>query len=343
MGVRSNEYLMSYKYQESNYAKQFGIFTPYSVNMYSECNSDSPANFLKRNAILFENLVIVPQGIGPLDGSELFTNESYLNAYSKEDIKFKSELSEILLTIEDFVEGEEQLREYYAPSNPETSMWMGENSDKYIEFVKKYVQKKNGFDSPEIQSREHMKDLKYYIGTISSDFQILTESINKFDNFSALLSEIHEDAYRFTYNQYEAKIQTNQVISSIQSLNHFDFGTLSWDEIITLRKSEFLKDFRSKVFEWTQEFYQSQNTDEFQVKIDKYIDDAKFDFIEKRKPNMVKSILTGIAGNFPLPIPVNPVGLISSINQIKEDKKAAKDFGWLFFIQKARKKAPNIL
>lgn len=61
--------------------KKFGIFTPYSLSLYSETNSDNPGNFLKRNAILFEKLVIVPQGIGPLDGTGLFTKESYLNIY----------------------------------------------------------------------------------------------------------------------------------------------------------------------------------------------------------------------------------------------------------------------
>jgi hypothetical protein len=316
--------------------KKYGVFTPYSLMLYTECNTDNPANFLKRNAILFENLVVVPQGIGPLDGTGLITKSSYLNIYSKEKIKYKKEFEELLLTIEDFVE-EKDINDFYSPSNKETSMWGGEKSESYIDFIKKYVQNKRSLDSPEIQSREHMEELKYYIGTISSDFQILSESIKHFDTFSALFSEIHEEAFKATYNQVESKTQNKRVISSIESINHFDFGKLSWDEIIILRKSDFLKDFRKKIFEWTNEYLTLNNQQEFQLKIDKYIEDAKFEFIEKQQPKLFKTILTGITGNIPLPIPVNPVSVLASVQQIKNEMNNKKDYGWLFFIQKARK------
>lgn len=317
--------------------KKYGVFTPYSLLLYSECNKDNPANFLKRNAILFENLVIVPQGIGPLDGSVMFTKLSYMNAYSKEKIKYKKELEELLLTIDDFVSDEASLRNYYIPNNPETSMWMGSNSDNYIDFIKKYVQIKHGYDSPEIQSREHKKELEYYVGTISGDFQILTETIRNLDSFSGLYSEIHEQAFTATYGKMESKSENKKVINAIETINHFDFGRLTWDEIIELRKSEFNKDFRIKIFEWTEEYSHNPNNIEIETKIEKFIDDAKFDFIEKHKPNLIKSTLTGIAGNIPLPIPVNPVSIVSSVNQVRKEKNIKNEFGWLFFIQKARK------
>ncbi|MFW6046601.1 MAG: hypothetical protein ACOCP4_02280 [Candidatus Woesearchaeota archaeon] len=317
--------------------KKFGIFTPYSVNLYAETNSDNPANFLKRNAILFENLVIVPQGIGPLDGSELFTKESYLNAYSKERIKQKEELKKILLTIEDFVNKEDDLRHFYMPQNPETSMWLGQNSSSYIDFIKKYVQIKNGYDKPEIQSRDHKKELEYYIGAISMDFQILAEVTRRFENFSGLYSEIHEQAFTATYGQKEVKTNSKKVITAVETINYFDFGSLTWDEIIELRKSQFANDFRKKVWEWTNEFNSGVDNVEVENKIYRFIDDAKFDFIEERKPNQLKTSLTGILGNIPLPIPVNPISIASAIDQSVIDNKAKKEFGWLLFIQKARK------
>lgn len=321
--------------------KKFGIFTPYSLNLYSECNKDNPVNFLKRNAILFEKLVIVPQGIGPLDGSGHFTKFSYLNAYSKEDVKYKKELEQILLTIEDFVSEEDEIRKFYMPDNPETSMWMGNNSDEYIDFIMKYVQEKNGYDSPKIQSRDHKKELEYYVGTISMDLQILTETILNFDSFSGLFSEIHEQAFTATYGKNETMSENKKVISAIESINHFDFGVLTWDEIIILRKSEFIKDFRKKITEWTHDYTNSLNNKDFECGIEKFIDDAKFDFIDRHKPNRIKSTLTGIAGNIPLPIPINPVSILSSINQVRKESKTKKDFGWLLFIQKARKTTPN--
>ena len=321
--------------------KKFGVFTPYSLNSYSETNTDSPVNFLKRNAILFENLVIVPQGIGPLDGTGIFTKESYLNALSKEQITDKKEFSKLFLTIDDFVNSEEKRRAFYMPQNPETSMWTGGNSAQYIQFVKEYVQKKNGYDKPDIQSREHKKELEYYIGTVSMDFQILTESSIAFPNFSGLFSEIHEQAFMATYKKDINATKEKNVISAIETINHFDFGTLSWNDIVILRKSGFVNDFREKIFEWTEEYKNGVDNNEVEKKIDKFIDDAKFDFIEKRKPNLIKSFLTGILGNIPLPIPLNPISLYSSGEQTLSDKRVNATFGWLLFIQKARKTVMN--
>lgn len=229
------------------------------------------------------------------------------------------------------------------PQNPDTSMWLGDNSSSYIDFIMKYVQIKNGYDKPEIQSRDHKKELEHYIGTISMDFQILAEVTRRFDKFSGLYSEIHEQAFKATYGINKVKTKSKKVITAVETINYFDFGSLTWDEIIVLRKSQFANDFRKKVWEWTNEFNSGVNNTEVENKIYKYIDDAKFDFIEKRKPNQLKSSLTGILGNIPLPIPINPVSIISAIEQTVTDNKARKEFGWLLFIQKARKTAPNIV
>ncbi len=317
---------------------KYGVFTPYSLNLYSECNTDSPANFLKRNAILFEHLVIVPQGIGPLDGSMLFTKSSYLNAFSREEIKNKSDFGNILLTIDDFVE-EDKLKDFYQPSDFNDSMWAGEYSDRYLDFVYTYVQNKLGLPSKEIQSKDHWEELKYYIGTISTDFQILHEARKRLEGFSALFTEMHENAFKATYNLSQSKIDHNPVINQIEEINCFDFGILSWDEIIELRKSEFVKDFRFHMFTWINEFYKTNDVDEFQKKINKFINTAKFDFIDRHEPDVSKSIISGIIDNIPLPIPVNPISVLSTISDIRKESKERKEFGWLFFVQKAFRQA----
>ncbi len=317
--------------------KKYGIFTPQSLMLYSETNEDNPANLLKRNAILFENLVIVPTGIGPLDGSEFFTKSSYLNAYSKEDIKYKKDFENIFLDIHEFTSDENELKEFYLPSNKNTSMWFGDNSDNYIEFCKKYVQEKWQLDSPEIQSRDHKKEIEHYIGSISGDFQVLTEASTKFEHFSGLFSEIHEIAFRKTYGNIPSKFNYTNVINELEQINHFDFGTLSWNEIIELRKSGFINDFRENLFTWINEYKSTNDSNSFQKKLNRFIDDAKFDFIEKKKPNIIKTSLLGFIGNLPAIIPVNPVGIINSINDVRDDIKMKEEYGWLFFIQKAYK------
>lgn len=317
--------------------KKYGLFTPSSINLYTETNIDNPDNFLKRNAILFENLVIIPMGIGKLDGSMFFTKESYLNAFSREKIKNKKDFSDILISIEEFVEDEKIQEHIYTPRNTNNSMWQGENSSLYVKFVMEYVQKKNGYNKPDIQSREHKKELEYYVGTISGDFQTLTETSLMFPELTGLYSELHEQAFKATYSTEINATKEKKIISNIESINHFDFGALSWNEIIELRNSHFAKDFRKKIFEWTNEFNNGVNSSEVERKIEKFIDDAKFDFIDKRKPNLLKSTITGILGNIPSSFLFNPVSVISSIEQIFKDKKTNDEFGWLMFIQKARK------
>ena len=317
---------------------KYGIFTPYTSILYSECYNEKTSNFLKKNAILFDHLVLVPQGLGPIGESGFnFTKMDFLNGRTGEKIKYKSDLEKILLLIDDFVDNEPERDEFYNPTNDNESMWSGSQSDNYIEFVTDYVVKKYNKESLSQLTRDEYKELKWYVGTISYDFQVLSNATKKFDNFSAMFSEIHENAFRSTYKNYDFTLDKGNVISEVEEISFFDFGEFTWDEIITLRKSEFIDDFRNKIQEWTTEYIHSTNKIEFENKLEKYISDAKFDFIERRRPSLTKTSILGILGNIPLPIPVNPVSILSTVNDVRKDFKDKKDFDWLFFIQKAYK------
>ncbi|MEE1962763.1 hypothetical protein V1387_08715 [Allomuricauda taeanensis] len=283
---------------------------------------------MKRNAILFDNLVIA-------DGSEKygFDELHFLNGASKEEVKNKSDLKKILLSIKDFVS--EDNNKLTFPKH-EDSMWGGENSTAYINFVCGYYLKKVGKSSISELTRYEYKELQGYIGGISYDFQLLSYAVEISKDFSALFSEIHEQAFRCTY-QHHKRLDKGDIIREIEKINLIDFGGLTWDEIIILRKSEFLKDFRTKIFDWTTAFLKSKDADKFQSDLNKFINEAKFDFIDRKKPNLKMTSILGILGNVPLSIPVNPVSIASSIKSIHNEIKIRKDFNWLFFIQKAHK------
>ncbi|QCD61615.1 hypothetical protein [Tenacibaculum maritimum] len=310
---------------------KYGIYTIESQLLRSEYYSENPSFFLKRNAILFDKLVIA-------DGSEVygFDKLHYLNGASKEDIKNKSDLEKILLSIKDFVSDDNDEKPLNRQFNYEDSMWGGENSSDYIEFVCDYYLKKVGKNSISELGRYEYKELQRYIGGISRDFQILSHANEISKDFSALFSEIHEKAFRHTY-QNEKRFDKGNVIREIEKINFIDFGCFSWDEIIILRKSEFIKDFRLKIFDWTTDFLKTKDLDKFQSDLNKFITDAKFDFIDRKKPDLKTTSILGILGNIPLPIPVNPVSLVSSAKEIRDEIKIKKDFDWLFFIQKAYK------
>ncbi|WP_143273699.1 hypothetical protein [Aquimarina sp. MAR_2010_214] len=310
---------------------KYGIYTIESQILHSEYYSENPSLFLKRNAILFDKLVIA-------DGSEIygFDKLHYLNGASKEVIKNKADLEKILLSIKDFISDDNNKKPINEQPKHEDSMWGGENSSDYIEFVSDYYLKKVGKSSISKLGRYEYKELKGYIGGISNDFQTLSLANEISKDFSALFSEIHEKAFRHTY-QNEKRFDKGDVIREIEKINFIDFGGLSWDEIIILRKSEFIKDFRLKIFDWTTDFLKTKDVEKFQSDLNKFINDAKFDFIDRKKPNLKKTSILGILGNIPLPIPVNPISLANSAKEIRDDIKIKKDFDWLFFIQKAYK------
>jgi hypothetical protein len=310
---------------------KYGIYTIESQLLHSEYYSENPSFFLKRNAILFDKLVIA-------DNSEIygFDKLHYLNGASKEVIKNKSDLEKILLSIKDFVSDDNSKKSVYQHPKHDDSMWGGENASDYIEFVSDYYLKKVGKNSISELERHEYKELQGYVGSISSDFQILSHAKEISKDFSALFSEVHEKAFRHTY-QNEERFDKGDIIREMEKINFIDFGGLSWDEIIILRKSEFIKDFRLKIFDWTTDFLKTKDVVKFQYDLNKFINDAKFDFIERKKPNLKTTSILGILGNIPLPIPVNPISIANSVKEIRDEIKIKKDFDWLFFIQKAHK------
>lgn len=115
-----------------------------------------------------------------------------------------------------------------------------------------------------------------------------------------------------------------------------DFASLSWDAIIDLRQDRFIVSFRDR-------FSRSFGTTplkEFKEEIERSISRDFWRLIKDVEPSVRKAVISGILGNIPLgPIPINPVGIGYAIENVRNQSRMAQEFGWLFFVERARSKA----
>jgi len=317
---------------------EFGVFSPYTLFLHSDISKEPYPALLKRAIVLFNRLLFIPEGIRIFkDIKESQARVKYMNYVShSDDINVLDRLSEIILLDSDVFENPEKLQKEILESRlegREDDLWLNPaTSENYCDFVRQLV---NDILPKSSSISEKWEKQKYFIGNISYDYKLLTFLSKASPEFSGLYTELHEAAVLATLK--ETMVSDRTVISQIEEINHFDFAELSWQEILELRESDFADDFRKIVSEWVAEFSSSSSLIECQARLDRFIDDAKFDFIERNKPNLKKTVMGGILGNAPSPIVINPLGIASSIKRVHFESKLKKDFGWLLFINKARK------
>lgn len=314
---------------------KYSIFTPDTTYLWFESTGEKPGKYLKRLAILFDNLVIAPVGIGKIgkDNLDFPRNSDYLNYSTKEELKYSKELDEILLDIDDFVLDADA--KDYDITSPET-LWMGENNSYFIDSIINFVCEKFGKSSIDDLTKSEYEHIKMYIGQINMDYNIISTTINKYDDFSTVFSNIHKRILEATFLDSK-KVDHGKVVAEMESINMIDFGSLKWDQIIELRKSGFISDFRLKIDEWLAEYKSSKNNSEFENKMRRYVEDTKFDFISQNKPNFIKTGILGLLGNLPSPIGVNPFGIYSAVQDLVQDYNQLQKYKWLYFLQEANK------
>lgn len=103
---------------------------------------------------------------------------------------------------------------------------------------------------------------------------------------------------------------------------------LTWSEILDLRKSPYLKNYRQKLWHYRGE---KRFADDYLETLEKLAADVR--------PSIVKSASIGIFSNIPLPIPLNPVGIYDSVRSVKKNKEMLDKYGWVYFILEANEKA----
>ena len=308
--------------------QKFGLFTPYTLKFHADYYMESSRNFLKRSFILFDEMAYITPRI---------KDEGYLNKLIIDSSKTRKEVLTYFKPINEFVD-QDFISEISFTIRPESNMWYGPNSKHFFKFIKSYVKDKFDFDPENYKTKNEFEILDYYVTALSADVNFLFQISRKVPEISALYTELHRDAYFATYS--ERTSVPERILKSITNVNYFDFANLTWAQLLELRQSQFLEDFRKKISEWIGEFDLASNPLSFEQKIDKYIKESNFDFLQQNRPLTRLNILSAIIENVPTVVP-NPLAVYNTLSRTMADFETEKEFGWLFFIQEAYRKNKN--
>jgi hypothetical protein len=149
---------------------------------------------------------------------------------------------------------------------------------------------------------------------------------------SGILTSIHEKVLTTVGTSLPSNTSSMSTIHTLKELELPDFSKLSWRDILNLRYDDFVNEFRQKLAKLTEEFYHDGDID----RAKKQIMNDIWNLISDVRPNVKRTILDGILGNLPFPFIINPLSLASSANAIESQQNLKREYGWLFFIQKAK-------
>lgn len=108
---------------------------------------------------------------------------------------------------------------------------------------------------------------------------------------------------------------------------------LSWNDIVSLRSSPYLRAFREKYSELSLAGRLQELFDQYQHALEKLADEVR--------PTPARNTLIGVLSNLPTPTIVNPVGVGASIHAVSTDRRRARKYGWAFFVREARARRVN--
>ncbi len=309
---------------------KFGIVTHGMLTLQTLTSEVNYIPMVKRAAILFDKLIYTTTPYSAISDRFLGWDKIIPRLFDNDEIIDSKKLLDLFIPIQEVVEEYNWfLKEtIYDRKNKEISLMEGERGKRLEEFTWDLLKKKKIDDK---DSKQYYDNAKRYFAYLANDYRIIGRLSFIQSEISGLFTEIHEEAINFVLG--DTKVTEKKIIKNIQELNFFDFGQLTWDEIFVLRESEFAKSFRNKVNELSQTFESSQN---LKHDLGEWINDAKFSFIERRKPKPKTAIVNMVLTNMPLPFPVNPYSIYDSTKTVIEERKVKKEFDWLFFIQKAK-------
>lgn len=307
--------------------QKFGLFSPYTLKFHEDQTKQHSGTLLKRSFILFDEMVYIQQRKKDSGFLEL--------ALAEGDNRHLPELIQYFKPVEDFIDEDYLGDVSFTPMDGTTNMYYSHRTEIYKDFIRRYLTKTYGFDAFNVKSAQEFEILDFYVSALSADVHFLLNISKKENAFSALYTSLHRDAYFATFDQKQEVVE--RVLDKVCSLKYFDFANLTWKQILELRNSHFLKDFRKKFQEWLAEFNRGGSENEFEQKIGRFLNDSTFEFISRHKPNMGEQITTAIIEN--IPTPFSPlISIYSSFLDIQNAYLEKEKFGWLFFVQEAIEK-----
>lgn len=319
-------------------APSLGIFSPTTLILHQSMTNETPTSFLKRSAIIFDRLVLFPLGLGDMgEPDAMISKEAWLSSFLPDEDRESADLFfDLFLLDRDVIDDLESF--YRGLDAADGALWSRETSDIYQKWIEQYVRSKHGDPGDDLRKqRQQWEWLKFYIGNVSHDCKLLNVVERQLADCSGLFSEMHEAA---TLAVHGVKTRTDtKVLKIAADVSSFDFAQLSWTEIFRLRGTGFVQDFRNRFVSWVTDYTQTKDASAFERELSKLVNDAVYEAVGRTEPDPDKTIWAGILGNLPSPTVLNPIGVASAVNDSRKSLALRRDFGWLYFIQRARKVA----
>lgn len=218
----------------------------------------------------------------------------------------------------------------------EDDLWGPKHGSSFVKFVEALVDRRYA----DRNDTDRYETKKQFIGNISADYRLLSRMMSANRDFSGLFTALHEEAVLAVHN--DPKASTHAILKQVEGYECFDFASLSWDQIHELRKCGFTHSFRRKMAQWVLESGYAASKAAFEQQMTTHINEAKDAVISGAEPqSIIKTVLSGLAGLLPFGI-----GELAGIGKagldIKDSIQTKERFGWLFFVNRAKKLAREV-
>lgn len=296
------------------------VITSFSSLRNFEYEGISSDRILKRYAILFEEVVFDPWGVGSqnlikfvMGAAQRRTLDLENASYQDLQPEFKRTFLNLWETVSD-ADAFEKRRRSFTSDNSTYFDGLGE-------FCWAEVKAMHG----ENLTREQYKEVKYLVGDVWTDVGLnelgISEGLNTVPSYSPLIG-------RALRKEVTARAPSiHDVFSS--DLIVPDFDKLSWSQVFELRADKHVKAFRKVIYNYLKPEAKIDNAYALGVSRDLW------KLVSDIEPSIQKSIISGVFSNIPF-LPINPVGIGLAAKEVFENREIEKRFGHLFFVQKLR-------
>jgi hypothetical protein len=155
--------------------------------------------------------------------------------------------------------------------------------------------------------------------------------INEKNLCTFLPTSREEEVLRRSFSKaFEKRAQ--DLFSSVITGRIPDLQNTSWDDIISLREHSFFNNFREKMIELNNQVNSLAEGQSVEKYVEVITRNEMEEMIKLFRPSTKLSIFNGVVSNLPLPIPINPYGIILSANDARKQIATAKKYGWLYFL-----------
>lgn len=297
----------------------------------------NPALIMKRAALFFEDIVFHPQGTGVGQDDSLFdlwsSKEKWLSAWvasddeEREFLLSSGEFSDLFTLSDSLIDDPEVL--YQSAWRTDELDWM---SNRLIDYAKDIVKQEHDVTSLDEldykKLREVWEDQKRMIGHLQSDFGFYYHVSAMEREVVGMFTPYHTGFMETISDRGDQQAWTRMTVQSSE-ISIVDVGALTWSDVLDLRNSFYLDDFRVKIQD-------AMGKDGDISDLHAEAVDAMLDLASEIEPEPKLATAKAVLGNLPNPFfGINPFSMASDVSQIREELNLAERYGWIFFLADA--------